>query len=343
MKILAIVSNSGSRFYRIIPQMKWMEKAGHQCEVIKLKEGENIEIDKLDKEVDVVILENIFSPVLINYFHKIGAKVVLECDDLIHTVPKTHYDYENVKGYKRYVWLFRVLRAVFKTDGFITTNKKLGRIYGWMAKKKLIFPNYCDFEHWVRPYSPNQGKQIRLLWAGSKSHTHDLLYLKPILKKFLLKHPEVKFLYIGMGGARSNDLYTEFVYGEDIFKDFPPNRESLVGVDAEIYPHILATLHADMAIAPLTKDYFNQFKTPCKYLEYSINKIPAVYSKWFYKDVVKHNETGYLAETEEEWLYYLEKLLKERKKIGENAYQDVLKNYDIRKYLPIWQKFIEQL
>jgi len=341
MKLLAITPKTGSRFYRIVPQLKWMKLGGHQVKIIKIDD-----LEKENWEADIVILENIFSPKLVDYFHKRGTKVVIECDDLVHKVPKTHYDYKDVKGFRKYKWLWKVLYSIFKADGFITTNELLMKKYGWVAKRKLVFPNYCDIEHWLRPYSPNTGNKIRLLWAGSKSHTHDLLYIKPILKKFLLKHPEVKFIYIGMGGVKSSDPYARFVYGEDIFDDFPSNREMLVGVDAEVYPHILATLHADIAIAPLTKDYFNRFKTPCKYLEYSINKIPAVYSKWFYKDIVKDGETGFLAETEEDWLNYLEKLVensKLRKEMGEKAFEDVVENYNILDYLSRWENFIYEL
>ncbi len=339
MKILAIIpEKSGSSFYRIRPQMRWMKEHGHQ---VKVKTYADKDTEKLMLSADLVIFENIFSPYLIKKCHKANIKVVIETDDLVHSVPKTHYDYKDVKGLRKYKWLFKVLYSVFLADGFIVSNKQLAKVYGWINKKVLVFPNYCDIEHWIRPYKKNQGNKIRILWAGSKSHTHDLLFIKPIINKILNKYQNVQFVYIGMGGTKSKDLYAKFIYGDDVFKDINEHRESLLGVDAKIYPHILATIHADLAIAPLTKDYFNKFKTPCKYLEYSINQIPAVYSKWFYKNV-----KGLLADTPDEWVKQISRLVEDeklRKELGRSAFADVLNNYDIKKYLNNWQDFIEQI
>lgn len=340
MKILMVIpEKSGSSFYRIRPQARYLEKQGHDV-LVKT-------YNKVDREyqwADIVIFENIFSSKLIKHCHKFGSKVIIETDDLVHNVPKTHYDYAELKGWRKYKWYFRVLYSIWKADGFIASNKQLKGVYGWVNKNTLVFPNYCDIEHWIRPHSPNQGETLRVLWAGSKSHKHDLLFIKPIIKKLLKKYSNIKFIYIGMGGTKSKDLYSKFVYGEDVFEGLPDNREMLLGVDPQIYPHILATLHADIAIAPLTKDKFNHFKTPCKYLEYSINKIPAVYSRWFYQDIV--GNTGLLAETEEEWLEQISRLIDDkalREDLSEKSYQNVLSNHNIINYLNNWQGFIEKI
>lgn len=341
MRILAITpQKTGSAFYRIYPQMKFLKKAGHNVKVIDYAHKD---ADELSKTADLVIYENIFSWQLVRMCKKAGTKVIIETDDLVHDVPKTHYNYKDTKGWGKYKWLLKVLAAIFFADGLIVSNELLKKQYGWVAKKCLVFPNYCDIEHWIRPYNPNKGEKLRLLWAGSASHKHDLLFIKPIIRKILTKYKnKVKFIYIGVGGTKSKDLYARYIYGDDIFEDIPYNRESLIGVLPEVYPHILGSLHADIAIAPLTKDRFNHYKTPCKYLEYSINKIPAVYSKWFYKDIVK--DTGSLADDIADWINKISFLIeneKYRKKMAEKAYNNVLENHNITKYLNKWQDFIE--
>lgn len=342
MRILAITPEKcGSAYYRIYPQMRFLKKAGHNVKVINYMHPD---ADELSKTADIVIYENIFDYRLVKMCQKAGTKVIIETDDLVHNVPKTHYNYKDIKGLGKYKWLFKVLFAVWYADGLIVTNKELKRVYGWASRNCMVFPNYCDIEHWIRPYSPNQGEKIRILWAGSKSHKHDLLFIAPIIDRILYKYPQVQFIYIGMGGTKSKDLYAKFIYGEDIFESVSKNRESLIGVTSDIYPHILATLHADLAIAPLTKDKFNHYKTPCKYFEYSISKIPAVYSRWFYKQVVKDRTTGLLADTPKEWVKQVSKLIEKkllRNEIKENAYRDVLNNHNIKDKLTNWQDFIE--
>lgn len=342
MKILAIDNNTGSRFYRLIPQLKWMAKQGHEVEMIA-HNAENF--DQMIHWADVVIFQMVFSLETVQDVKRLGKKIIFECDDLIHTVPKTHYSYVETKGWRRLKWYWDIYRVFRLCDGLISTNKVLNRAYGWMAKKSMIFENYSDLEHWMKEPKKNLDKnKIRLLWAGSISHVGDLNWARPILVTIMRKYPQVQFVYIGMGGARSKDLYAQFIYGEDFFDDLPEHRrESILPVYPNVWPYILASLQADIAIAPLEKNYFNSAKSQCKYLEYALNGIPGVYSKWFYTDV-KDGVTGLLADSREEWIEKLSLLIENdilRENISISAREEVVNNYDITKYLSNWQKFVE--
>ncbi len=110
---------------------------------------------------------------------------------------------------------------------------------------------------------------------------------------------------------------------------------------------------ADIAIAPLERNYFNRFKTQCKYLEYAINGIPGVYSKWFYTDVKgerRHfntlESTGFKADTPQEWIEALSFLIENdriRRQIGENARKEAIEQYDFSKHASRWQGFVEMI
>ena len=342
LKITCIQNNSGSRFYRIVPQLRTMQRQGH--EICLLNHDEYKVMEDRIKWADIVIFQLVFSPEWIDFAKKNGKKVIFECDDLIHTVPKGHYSYKETSGFNKIKWLWRIYRTIGKCDGFISTNKNLDRIYGWLAKKSFVFDNYLDLEHWARPHRKNETDRIRILWAGSSSHTPDLIWIRPVLDKILRKYPNVQFLHIGQGGIKSSNKLSQFVYGEDIFEGLPDNRESLLPVQSSVFPFVLSSLMADMAIAPLQKNYFNKFKSQCKYLEYSINHLPGVYSGWFY-DRIRHGETGFLADTPEEWERYLTLLVeneKIRKETGENAYRDALK-YDFSLFADKWIEFIKSI
>jgi glycosyltransferase involved in cell wall biosynthesis len=345
MKVLGLTSGTGSRFYRMIPQFKFLKKKGHEVIIHKF---DNENYDHEYKWADVVILEMIWSPHLMKHIKRINpkAKILMECDDLIHIVPPLHYAYGETKGWGKYKWFYKIAQTLRHADGLIVTNEFLKKEYGWLCKKCLVFDNFIDIEHWLRPYSPNAGEQVRILWAGSTSHTGDLLYIKPVLERILKKYKEkVKFIYIGTGGIKSDDLYARFIYGEDLFNGLPNNRETLLPVPAELWPHVLATLHADLAIAPLEQNKFNAAKSQCKWLEYSINKIPAVYSGWFY-DKVKDEKTGLLADTTEEWYDAIVRLIEDkelRKQIGQAAYDEVYYKHNVDKNIDTFINFIEQL
>ena len=341
LKIYALHNGSGSRFYRLIPQLKYMQEKGHE---VILKDSNDQQMNQHIAWADIVILEMVYSLGIVKLCKKLGKKIVFECDDLAHIVPKTHYEYENTKGIKnRIKWWKTIWQTLRNCDGFITTNKRLNRKYGWIAKKSLVFPNLVDLPHWLKEYKPNRSGELRLLWAGSMSHKGDLLAFKPIMKKILEKYPQVKFIYIGDGGIKTDDLQAKFIYGEDLWEGLPDNRETILGVPGNIFPYKLAALQADIAIAPLEKNYFNSCKSTCKYLEYSINKIPAIYSAHHYKKTVINRHTGILADTPDDWIAGISELIENenlRKKIAENAYNDVLKNWNMKDYLGKWEKFI---
>lgn len=344
MKIYAIHNNTGSRYYRLVPQLKKMQEAGHEV-ILEAHNDKNI--DAHLNWADVIIFQMVFDLTRVKRAKAIGKKVIFECDDLIHIVPKTHYEYENTRGIvNRIKWWSRIIPILIRCDGFISTNKYLNIKYGILAKKRFIFPNYADLNHWLKETKENPTDRIRLLWAGSTSHTGDLQMIKPVLKKILTKYPQVQFVYIGTGGIKTEDLNAKFIYGDDMFAELPDNRESLLPMTGKLYPYTLASIGADIAIAPLEKNYFNRFKSTCKGLEYGINKIPAVYSSWFYKDLIINGYNGFLADTEEDWITALSILIEDkqkRKQTGDNAQSFILKNYNIDNYLNEWQAFVESI
>lgn len=341
-KILALHNNTGSRFYRLIPQLKEMQAQGHEV-MLEPHNAENI-YEKIDW-ADLIIFEMILSDELVKYAKSKGKKLVYECDDLIHRVPKGHYEYERLKGFGGIKVYFQLRKMLKKCDGFISTCKELDKKYGKFCKKHIVFKNYCDLPHWLKEHKENKTDRIRILWAGSTSHSPDLEMIKPVMDRIMKEYPQVQFIYIGHGGIKTTDKQAEFVYGKDIFDGLPDNRESMLPVPPNVWPYILASEMADIGIAPLVKHEFNRAKSQCKYLEYGINKIPAVYSEWFYKDV-KHGQTGFLAKDNNEFYHYLKLLIEEkefRRDMGEHAYEDVIKNHDMRNYVGQWVSFIDKI
>lgn len=350
MKIFCLHSNTGSRFYRVVPQLKWMQKHGHE---VRLETHDTKNYEQLLDWCDVLLLQMVFSKEVVKEARAKGKKVIFECDDLIHKTHEKHYAYKETDSlWKRIKFLWKIWGVLRNCNGFIVSNENLKKIYGWMCPRTFIFPNYIELDHWLKEPKKNHSDRIRILWAGSTSHTGDLEWVKPIIKVILDKYPKVQFIYIGHGGVPTDDLYAKFVYGEDIFGDLPrERRESLLGAPARVWPYILASLSADIAIAPLEKNDFNKYKTQCKYYEYGLNGLPAVYSKWFYTEVNGENFpvnkcTGFIADTPDEWISALSLLIENdilRNKIGENARQEVIEKYNFEDHAGRWQGFVESL
>lgn len=366
LKILALHTETGSRFYRINPQLRWMKSKGHDVQLVR---HDVEQLEQLIEWCDVVILQMVFSRDLVDQIKAAGKKVIFECDDLIHRTHELHYSYKETDTIvKRLKMLYKIWSVFHRCDGVIVSSPELKKVYGWMNRHTFVFPNYMQLEHWLKDNPRNTSKRVRILWAGSTSHTGDLYWFKPIMQAILAKYPEVQFIYIGHGGVPTDDLYAKFIYGDDIFEGLPQDRrESLLPAPANVYPYMLATLMADIAVAPLEKNYFNKFKTQCKYLEYAINGIPGVYAKWFYTDVKDYGipkvfgkalepgeyentyepwETGILADSPQEWIDAISLLVEDatlRRQIGERARKEVIEKYNFTDHAARWQGFVERI
>lgn len=357
LKILGIHTDTGSRFYRIVPQLKWMQKQGHEVELLR---HDSPNFDQAVEWCDVVILQMVFSADLVADLKAKGKKVIFECDDLIHKTHSKHYAYgETNTLWKRLKMFWQIWNVLHRCDGFVVSTPELKKVYGWMCRKTSVFPNYMELEHWLKEPKKNNGDRVRILWSGSTSHTGDLHWVKPIMAEILKRYPQVHFIYIGHGGVPTDDLYARFVYGEDIFEGLPQERrESMLAAPSNVYPYIVPALLADIAIAPLEHNYFNKFKTQCKYLEYAINGIPGVYSKWFYTDVKDfapgkpipaediQGATGILADTPEEWIEALSRLVEDatlRAQIGGRARAEVIEKFNFADHAHRWQGFVEMI
>lgn len=344
LKIFCLHANSGSRFYRVNPQLKWMQKQGHE---VRLESHDTPHMEQLLEWCDVLVLQMVFSVELARDARAAGKTVIFECDDLVHKTHKLHYSYEETKGFwNQAKWWWRMWKMLRACDGFIVTTDALAKVYGWMARNVLVFPNYMELEHWLKETKPNPTNRVRILWAGSTSHTGDLLWIKPIMDTILRRHPHVQFIYLGYGGVPTDDLYARFVYGEDNFQGLPQDqRESMLPAPPLIYPYILASTQADIGIAPLEKNYFNKFKSQCKYLEYALNGIPGVYAAWHYTDV-RDGITGLVADTQQEWIDALDRLIRDatlRRKIGDEARRVAIEEHSFSDHAPAWQGFVENI
>jgi len=337
LKLLIIGNNTGSKYYRYIPGGRYLQDLGHQ---VMIADHDDKHLQERIEQSDVVLFQMAFSPELIRYAKRLGKRVVVEADDLLHRVGAEHYSHKELSGLGSLRWYLRVWRCLWHADLFVTTTEELRRKYGWMCKRSAVWANRCDIAHWIKPERHNASDQVRILWAGSSSHTEDLRFIAPVMKRVLERHPEVKFLTIGHGGAPTDDLYTQFVYGDnDIFADLPKgSREMICPVPANVWPAVLAGIAADIAIAPLVKTEFSRMKSQCKFIEYGINGIPGVYAGWFYTDV-NHGEDGLLADTPLQWEAAIELLITDvtyRRRLGVRARERILNDFDVRPHLKAW-------
>lgn len=299
---------------------------------------------------NLVILEMLTGPHIVDECKAKGAKVIYEADDAV--VDSYGRERKNLQ-FIGPAWKASAIETIARCDAITVTNRTLAENYARFTKKPIyILPNYVDFLWYGKEdiRIERTTNEIRIGWFGSKGHFEDLKMVLPALKKVLEKYPQTKLVYCGFGGMSSSKLLTEIGWGEDVFKGIPRSRrEFYTPVQYDYWPHKHRLLDFDIGLAPLIDDHFNHCKSHIKWMEYSILRTPTVCSPTVYSEspygegrtpAVKHGKTGFIAKTEDEWVKYLSQLVEDaelRKKMAKDAQNDVLKNWDLESH---WSEFV---
>ncbi|MBU8901829.1 MAG: glycosyltransferase, partial [Victivallales bacterium] len=103
-------------------------------------------------------------------------------------------------------------------------------------------------------------------------------------------------------------------------------------------------LRSHVGIMPLTDDEFSKGKSAFKLIQYSAAGLPAIASPIGENvTLIDDGQTGFLADSQEEWVEALGKLIDNKElysRMAENT-RKASENYSIQKYFPIFQDFIK--
>ena len=209
----------------------------------------------------------------------------------------------------------------------VTSTPHLKSIISKYNSNCHIFRNLVDpiITTFLTPGRDNP-EEIRIGWTGTPHHIEDIIHAEGFIRKISRLYKQVKWIFMGFAPPTINQL-------------MPKERYELYGfvpVDA-FYP-AMASLDFDIGIAPLVDNDFNRGKTARKAQEYAVLQIPMVlaptktYEDWIHTETClkpKWNSTDSWTEQ----LSYLIENPQERNRLAKNAYDYVIENHDIHKYI----------
>lgn len=169
----------------------------------------------------------------------------------------------------------------------------------------------------VKKIKKDKDKIILGYLSGSITHNPDFELILPVITKIMEKY---------------NNVYLKVVGILDIPKELDKFKDRIIispFVDWEKLPELIASI--DVNLAPLEKSLFNEAKSENKWTEASLVKVPTIASNVGAFKVIKNKVDGILVNNnQDDWYNKLEELindLKLREKLGNNAYDRVLKKY----------------
>ncbi len=179
--------------------------------------------------------------------------------------------------------------------------------------------------------------------------------------KWTKEHREKDSLTIGWTGTSTTLKYLDLIqsvlkelakkynFQLTVICDKPPtlDLENVKFVPWKLDSEIKDLLEFDIGIMPLTENQWSQGKCGFKLLQYMALGIPTVASPIGVNvDIVEHEKNGFLANSQKEWINYLERLLQSvslRKELGANGREKVELNYSVDKYKSHYLNAFEQL
>ena len=356
MRILCVPTlNSPVVFYRVENFIKYMRKAGHEvafsywgpkfqqtCFWERDLTPEMVsEINELVFRSDVVIFQAVHTRKAMSLIMALQESyrrpILAEYDDDIYSTHSGSPAFVNVQpGSDVELWGDE---QITKADGLIVSTDYLKKVYQNKNNKVFTVPNAIDFEIWDnRKERKKRSKKIKIGWEGGAGHQINLRLMKNVVRRILDEFPNVEFHFL-YGGYIPDYLDHKRIIFEDYHK----------WKSIDKYPQALKNAGFDIAIAPLRDLPFNRAKSNLRYLEYSALKIPTVASDVEPYKCIKHQETGFIAREEDEWIECLKSLIKSeelRSTMGHNAYKYVMENFNAedvsKKYISTLGRFVER-
>ena len=167
------------------------------------------------------------------------------------------------------------------------------------------------------PLKVTDSRPLTIGWLGSPGYYRSIALLVPVLQRLIQDGYSFRFLLAG-GASESEEIRALFADLPDGYIEYiPPIDWSDVTGEAEIIRRF------DINVAPLLDTPFNRGKCTFKILQAMASGIPVVASPVGESNYfITHGENGFLADTTDEWVDALERLLSDkalRDSLGSNG------------------------
>lgn len=289
---------------------------------------------------DVIVIQRDFPRYLIdfekiiNLAHKNNIPTIYDIDDLLFILPESHperitHHYTNS--------LLPMVQALYEVDLVTTTTPMLHDELRKFNPNVKLLKNYLDDSIWKlrKPIISDNNQQVTLGYMGSESHYPDLELIEPVIKDLLDEYQDrLVFKFWGIKPPVEIANYPQV-------KWIPA-----VSYEYEEFAAYFQTQTADIFLAPLVDNPFNQAKSPLKFFEYSALGTPGIYSDLnAFNKVVIHGENGFLANSIDDWHKYIKILIDNsnlRFSIANNAQKTLKDSYLLSKNAYQWHEVYNQ-
>jgi len=243
-----------------------------------------------------------------------GKPYVLDLDDAIFH----NYDLHS-QSWVRRIYGGRIDRLMARSKLVVSGNRYLAeRAAVAGAQQVEVIPTVIDLDRYSRKQEYLIGAKLRIVWIGSPTTVQYLLELAEPLRLLAKRHP-FTLRVIGGGSIIMPEVNIE-----------------LVNWSADI--EAIAISECDFGIMPLSDTPWEQGKCAYKLIQYMACGLPTIATPiGANREVVLEGETGFFADSSEDWVNKMELLLSDsalRQQLGEAGRKRVEAEYCLQKTAP---------
>lgn len=219
-------------------------------------------------------------------------------------------------------------QAISEADGLIVSTPRLETVYGPLAKRVWVCRNALP--RWVSKIRnhPNDGV-VRVGWQGIiRTHLHDLKWLSPAVNDIqgaTLSTVGERAAYRRLGWTGRIEAFGYELDGKQLYRKMA---------------------RWDIGIVPLEDNALNRSKSYLKALEMTSLGLPVVVRNLPEQaHLIEHGVTGYLADTPEEFVGYVNLLIQnpaQRHLMGETARQKA-QTLTIENMVGQWEQVVTEM
>lgn len=336
-RVLTLVgSPDGSALWRVWQPAAELQRQGHTVEweynsadglaaVVALKRIEAIVLARLSWAEHELPQARAF----IDTLHRQGIACFAEFDDDSFLAIDEHLtdeaDRERLERNKL------SLHTIGMVDGITVSTQRLATIVRTLTDVPVVVvPNLIDLA-WFRAVQAQAVRVVRGLtigWAGAKRQDSDLFAVAEAWGRIAAnpQYRRVRFVVQGYAPA-------------PLVEAVPAERlHVLPFLSLEEYP--LGLVNVDIGCASVANTRFNRSKSIIKCLEYGArSKTAVVATPTLYSQIVRDSDTGYLAETADEWEAALARLIEDaalRRALARRLGREVERSHSLQRFAYRW-------
>jgi hypothetical protein len=318
MKVLFLIQGStvAASRYRVLQYIPYLKEQGIEATVSLYPRNPLEIISFLGKlpEYDCLFLQRKrFRGPLLALVRKRARKIIYDFDDSVM--------YRNSKAASPYsrTRMKRFADMVKASDFVIAGNRFLMEQTVPFTKKVDVLPTALDAGRYTAKDYNKSKERVTIGWIGDHGSIHYMEKMKPIFENIGRLHPQAELSIVC-------DVFIDCTDIPVIKKPWSHETE------------ITDLCDMDIGLMPLMNDLWSEGKCGLKILQYFGVAVPAVCTPvGVNKDVVKDGVTGFYANTPDEWVDRLSKLIENadlRRQMGERGREVIMKDYTIQACAP---------